>query len=542
MAYPQVETDSLQDKSYEYLQNGFMDNYEDLGKSFIYSSAFLKKAKKEGDEKNIAFGYHLTSLSTKDEESLMYIDSLIDYTKDKNLPRYPVSGYMLKGQIFYERLEFKKTLDMFLLSDSLLKKDGEDSFLYYESKRMIAILKGRIGDHKEAIELYKEALVYSDSLDLTYDYSTNAFAIAESFNFLNEPDSAAFYVDKAREIISENETDLKFKEYLTAASVATQYNFGNFNAAIDSANSIYGFLVEEEDLPNIAFLHYYKAKAYTGLGDNKQSIDNFKKVDSIFLITKDIHPELRDSWEKIIEYYQGEQDVANELKYVKRLLSADSILNDNYRYLNNNIYRKFDVPQLVQLKDELIEQYKDENRIFSKRNTYLIIGLIVLIVVFLLYWFREKKRIRDFKRIIDALENGKVVKEVQEKNKSEELPLAEDLYFTIESKMNDLEEKEFFLDSKNTAERVAKKIGHNYNYLSKYVNHAKGKNYTQYTNDLRIDYTIKKFQEDSSFRNYSLSAVAKEVGFNSTEYFSKAFKKRTNLTPTYFLKQLSNNG
>lgn len=540
--YPQMNTDTLKGKSYDYLQDGFMLNYDERERSIIYSSRYLEKAKIEGFEDKIAFGYHLMALSTEKEESLNYIDSLIEYTKDKKIPRYPVSGYMLKGQIFYERLEFKKTLDLCLLSDSLINKEGDDSFLYYENNRMIATLKGRIGNHKEAIDLYREALVYADSIELPYDYSTNAFAIAESFNFIDEPDSAAFYINKARKLILKSEPDLKFKDYLTAASVATEFNLGNYTSAIDSANAIYNFLLDENDLPNIAFLHYYKAKAFDSLGNKKQSIDNFKKVDSIFLITQDIHPELRDSWEKIIDYYQKENDVPNELKYVKRLLSADSILNDNYRYLNNNIYRKYDIPQLVQLKDNLIEQYKDENQLFSKRNTYLIIGLVILILSFLMYWLREKKRIRDFKRIIEHYENGKGEEPKEEVAKSKELPLSEDLYYTIDSKMKELEKKEFYLDSKNTADKVAKKIGHNYNYLSKYVNHEKGKNYTQYTNDLRIDYAIKKFKEDKSFRNWSLSAVAKEVGFNSTEYFSKAFKKRTNLTPTYFLKQLAANG
>ena len=38
----------------------------------------------------------------------------------------------------------------------------------------------------------------------------------------------------------------------------------------------------------------------------------------------------------------------------------------------------------------------------------------------------------------------------------------------------------------------------------------------------------------------TIEAIATEIGYKSTEPFSKAFKSKTGLYPSYFIKQLNN--
>jgi AraC-like DNA-binding protein/tetratricopeptide (TPR) repeat protein len=95
-----------------------------------------------------------------------------------------------------------------------------------------------------------------------------------------------------------------------------------------------------------------------------------------------------------------------------------------------------------------------------------------------------------------------------------------------------------FLDPNLNQIDLAKNLGTNGNYLSKTINHYKGKNFTQYINDLRIEYTIKKIKEDKTYRKYSVKGISKDVGYNNVDVFVKAFVSRTGLKPSVYIKEL----
>ena len=85
---------------------------------------------------------------------------------------------------------------------------------------------------------------------------------------------------------------------------------------------------------------------------------------------------------------------------------------------------------------------------------------------------------------------------------------------------------------------MAKQFGTNSTYLSKVINLKKDKNFSQYINDLRIDYAIEQFEINTKFRKYTIKAIAGECGFKNAESFSKAFYKKWGIYPSYYLKQL----
>ena len=55
---------------------------------------------------------------------------------------------------------------------------------------------------------------------------------------------------------------------------------------------------------------------------------------------------------------------------------------------------------------------------------------------------------------------------------------------------------------------------------------------------LRIDYVLKELKENKKLRSYTIQAIAEEIGFKKAESFSKAFKKRTGLNPSFYIKQI----
>nr|WP_262922090.1 helix-turn-helix domain-containing protein [Aquimarina acroporae] len=100
------------------------------------------------------------------------------------------------------------------------------------------------------------------------------------------------------------------------------------------------------------------------------------------------------------------------------------------------------------------------------------------------------------------------------------------------------EKKKGFLSANITTNDLAKQLNTNSKYLSKIINTYKKKSFSVYINELRIQYVIEKLKDDSKFRLYTVKAISREIGFNTTEAFSKSFYKTTGIYPSYFIKQL----
>ncbi|MDE1205393.1 helix-turn-helix domain-containing protein [Tenacibaculum sp. LAR 2:5] len=76
------------------------------------------------------------------------------------------------------------------------------------------------------------------------------------------------------------------------------------------------------------------------------------------------------------------------------------------------------------------------------------------------------------------------------------------------------------------------------NYLSKIINHFKKESFSNYLNNLRIEYIVHRLKEDKVLRKFTIRTIADEAGFNNAESFSKAFFKAKGIKPSYFLKEL----
>jgi len=87
---------------------------------------------------------------------------------------------------------------------------------------------------------------------------------------------------------------------------------------------------------------------------------------------------------------------------------------------------------------------------------------------------------------------------------------------------------------------LAKNLKTNTAYLSDVINSHKGKNFAAYLNDLRIDYALKQLVQDKKICSYKLSAIAEELGYNTEQSFSIAFKKKTGTTLTIYIKEIEN--
>lgn len=108
----------------------------------------------------------------------------------------------------------------------------------------------------------------------------------------------------------------------------------------------------------------------------------------------------------------------------------------------------------------------------------------------------------------------------------------------LKTQLEMFETNKEFLHKNTTIEGLAKKFGTNRDYLSKSVNELKGKNFSQYLNELRINYIVEELKINKVLRKHTISAIAEDIGFNNSESFSNAFKKITGTLPSYYIKLL----
>lgn len=86
--------------------------------------------------------------------------------------------------------------------------------------------------------------------------------------------------------------------------------------------------------------------------------------------------------------------------------------------------------------------------------------------------------------------------------------------------------------------KMATLLQTNSKYVTKIVAKHRGKGTIEYITGLKLDYIVEMLKTDSKYRNYTNTALAEEAGFRTTQNFTRAFKKHTGITPTYFSYKL----
>ena len=108
----------------------------------------------------------------------------------------------------------------------------------------------------------------------------------------------------------------------------------------------------------------------------------------------------------------------------------------------------------------------------------------------------------------------------------------------IVEKLLILEEKLEYLNADFTLSYAAKKIKTNTTYLSYVVNKRFGKSFSEYSNELKINYVINQMITNHLYRKYSTQAIAESVGFKNAVSFAKSFRKRTGVSPAQFANNI----
>ncbi|MGS2765283.1 helix-turn-helix domain-containing protein [Sinomicrobium sp. M5D2P9] len=524
----QFVSDSLTSLNLDTLKVRIKNCKKDPRCIILYADAYIMKARKAKDTLNwlIGYKYHLYLL-----EKIDYTDSIIQLlntTTNKKLLYELSVPYYVKAGHHYEKREYNAALTNYLKSKEL-SDDVDVNF-------NIAIIKARFGHYKEALETYKKAEEFYNNDDTFSDYLITLFAIGDAYRHLEQLDSASYYNHLGyKESVDKDITELL--PYFVLNEAAVDYDRGNFHKSYNSVQKILPDFIDSKDISNLVSCYYFLGMTAHQLNYKNQSISALKKVDSLTLILNDLEPEYRKGYEVLIKHFQIEKDPYGELKYIKRLLAIDSVLNKKYQVLSRRLVKEYDTPLLLEEKEQLISSLKNEKKNFS---TYLFIsGVVILLILIYVIWSLHKQK--QYKKRLEAILQ-------REQNKLQQIPLHKkgnldiraEIVEDINGKLYAFEENKGFIKSEISIQSLAANFSTNTHYLSKIINFYKGKNFSAYINDLRINYCIERLKSDKQFRKYTIKAIAQECGFNTSESFSNAFLKNTEIKPSFFIKNMDN--
>lgn len=227
-------------------------------------------------------------------------------------------------------------------------------------------------------------------------------------------------------------------------------------------------------------------------------------------------------------------------------------MDSQFHDVSRELPRRYDKPQLLLEKETITNELKKNKTIFFISVGGLFTALLIIISLYYKSRKTEKIHRKIAQDLIQSVHENKVKinNELKEENFSDKITkqestkdktanfVSEDLAQTILKELEIFETKEFFLDKGITLSTVAKKIKTNSKYLSEVINIYKRKNFAAYINELRIDYAINRLASDKKFRSYKIPFIAEELGYNNEQAFALAFKKRTGITLSTYLKEI----
>lgn len=538
--------DSLKKMRFDELQIRFNNHLNNDYQKHIYGLSYFKKSKLQKNTSIIFEGMCMASIISKNKiVSLQYLDSIISSSKVQPDFLFPAKAYILKSQHLLYDNHWNEALINLLKAKKYSEREKNIKQNNY-IKQEIGLIKINLGKYEEALPLIRQNFDYIKlHKNISQDeISYSTFLLSDLYNRLGKIDSALFYSNnRLREITPQN----RYYKYLIMSNGISYHLKKQYKASNILLDKAIASIYQSPDKLNLAISYYYRGNNILQGENNLQKAKiYFEKVDSIMVISKEYTPDIRNNYVNLIEISKKLNHDKKQLYYLNTLIEIDEILNKNNQIISKNVTQYYDTPHLLYEKEKIISQINNDIYILT---ACLIFTVLVFSSYNLLKMKREKKILdKQFYDLINDKENElkklylsdnkiKLTTALIEKNTSKlfDLPIAKDLVKKLENFENECGYLELNLKLVNLADR----FDTNSSYLSKTINQYKGKNFSQYLNDLRINYAVIKLKKDKKIRKYTIKALAEEFGFNNSESFAKAFNSNTGLQPSYFIKKLN---
>lgn len=469
-----------------------------------------------------------------------YKDSL-QIAKNKN-QELKVGFYsLIVSRVFYKLGSFNNSIEYADKAVSVYENTTDTTFILF-SYVNIGSIYGALDQKEIALEYFdkieKIALESNNTRALSHNYINKGITCAEK-----DPLNSLKYYNKAREYINQNENKGLITFYLLNNEGALYYRLNEYEKSlnkfklalqrVDSNHMYYSSL-----LSNIGQVYLYLNKPDSALIYLNKAISVPKELQSV--------NDLVFSYSVLTDLYIEKKNIDSVKKYlgIYKIFNDSLIVNKKAEF-TSKIKVIYETNKLI----DDIEARKAELKVSQTNIMYLsIFGIVVTISLIVFFIFYRKLRF-SYKNILkESVKYVKLEKEniqlkdaLQNKtNKSsnsfeKNIEKSEELYYQI---IELFERKKIFLEKDITINKLAEILGSNRTYISNVINSKGNMSFVKLLNQYRVR-EAKRMLIDDSNNMFTLDAIGKTCGFNSTSTFNRVFKNETGLTPSFYVKNKS---
>lgn len=283
----------------------------------------------------------------------------------------------------------------------------------------------------------------------------------------------------------------------------------------------------------IVAAHLNMAKAFDQAGLQDSASVHFKE--SLYL-SKSMHYDdiSVDAGKMLADLYdrEGRHEDAMKTRYDALLLS-DSLQS----FSEFDKIKSFELQSHVNRHEKQMAVKEAKSRIQTLFIIILsVISVILIILVFLLLTQRRKLRMKDMKIFEGLNREADTVTKSEETESQYSNPVEEERGNRLEEEIRRVIQDDSYVRSADfSLQSLSELVKDTSKNVSQIINLRFGKNFNQLVNERRIEMVLAMLKE-AQFDNYTVDAIAEEVGFKSRSTFSRVFTSITGISPTAYRK------
>lgn len=441
------------------------------------------------------------------------------------------------GYTLFNKKNYIKSSQAFLKSISYFKKI-EDSVSLGRVYNGLGMIQFTLKRESQAMENYQKALQYNYSDKVYKDVCTYISTQMNMAELSSKRDQAYDIFMNAIDLASKNEADFFIPTiYQQLSYLYTRKN--DYKNAIKYAEKAL-FEARKMNLGGKEQLIYRDIG--TAYFQNNQYYD---AIESYLKALPNSRMEVLDTIYKRLSmsYYRLNDNKNGEFYFDKFLRHSDSTHQLQDKKTVAEIVEKYESNK-KDLEIKLLQQENESVTLMNKRQKNQLLLAIFLVALLLLISFaiwQFYKREKEQNEILFIKNQELIRSKVKSKESTNKHSIAEqEVNIELVQLLKEVINSELFLDKGLTLSKLANILSTNTTYLSNTINSHYQKKFTDFINELRVNYVLARIEKDKEFCNYTIAHIADISGFNSSSAFYNAFKKYTGLTPSYYIKEKLN--
>ncbi|MCK8523748.1 helix-turn-helix domain-containing protein [Aquimarina sp. D1M17] len=525
----------MKNKSSKELINNIKNFSPEQGK--IYEKALYQKSNDNFILSQIT--YDIATHFYNNEQyprSIYYLNKSVHLARKINNDSLLCKFYLKTGNAYLKDWKNQKSLDAYYEALNIAKKKKNTKHVLI-AQSGISIIHRRMGQLDKALDVCKNALkliekssyyhktnhvslltilseIYLDQkkYDSVIKYANIGIEMSERIDY--SIGAIDLYTKKGIVYFDKNELEKAHKNLYEAEEILSKKN-----------------ITQKKSILNVNyFIAYclYKEQLYT------QAISRLEKIQPILTESDSRNIRVLEIYRLLIDCYVAIDKKEESIFWLQKLIK----LQDQFQDEKNKTVSKLHHKTTEELAKQImaLENQKKKEKQYKEYTFISLLFVFVLLVVFIFKFIKKQKKNNVvFQQLITKI-NSLETKEV---HTPKNLIITDEKVQSILNGLIKLEKQEYFLHTECDLRSMAKKVKTNTTYLSKIIKEHKAKSFNDYINDLRIEYVLKRLKNDRKFRSFSIKSIALEIGYKTDKSFTKHFKAKTGLNPSYYIKKIN---